>query len=273
MEMRDVIARLNIRHRLRRLFSSQESTIIPHYELVLDGTPILEGNVFNEKVWLESVRWYLQNDIDTSGSHKFVLEHYLSVFTAVFAVLGHQKQRVRILDFGGGMGNTCVPVIASLREKVDFEYHIVDTRNNCALGKKIFTNQEGVLFHDTIPEIGVDLLLTSSTIQYIEEWREVVEKLCSLGAQYVVFTRLPTTEGSTFLTKQNIVVSYGPHKGTFAGTAYHRFFNRAELKSFLETLGYSVSLDLFYSDYYSLLQNLPEEYRDCTLRTMLLIRN
>src|SRR5208282_6283438 len=113
-----------------------------------------------------TVEWYLQNDIESAGTHRFVLEHYLNVFTTILAVLCQQNKKVRVLDFGGGMGNTYVPVIASLKTQVDIEYHIVDTPGNCASGKKIFTKEDAPFFYENIPEIEVDLVLTSSTIQY-----------------------------------------------------------------------------------------------------------
>lgn len=245
---------------------------IPHYEGVYSYFPSDLGvNVFDQVYWIESVKWYLEKDRAQSRDPKFVLEHYLTVFATLLTIIGSHR-KVIALDFGGGIGNTYVPLMAYVRDNLDFEYHIVDTPNNCALGRELFMDEGRIIFHEAVPEIPLDLLLSSSTIQYIEGWRDVLQILLRLRPLYAVLTRLPTTEGKTFATKQNIVVSYGPHNGRFIGSAYHWFFNRRELKNVMKDNGYATRFDLFYSDYAPLVANLSEGFRECTLRTMLFER-
>jgi len=115
--------------------------------------------------------------------------------------------------------------------------------------------------------------LVSSTLQYIREWKNLLNDLCKLNDDYFVLTRFSTGEMPTFTTKQSIVVSYGPHKGKYAGDIYHTFINRSEIISFFQQQGYEVCYDIFYSDYRENLSLLPEPFCNACLRTMIFKKN
>jgi putative methyltransferase (TIGR04325 family) len=207
-----------------------------------------------------------------SKSERFILEHYLDIFAALVSTWGDLTKPLRILDFGGGIGNSYFPLINSLRQIPRCEYYIVDSPNNCTVGREVFKHDERVHFSEELPcpkNVSFDIVFSSSTIQYIGDWADVLRRLADYSARYLLLTRLPTTSGKTFVTRQSLTMAYGPAKGTFAGWTYHRFFNRSEIHKVLEHSGYCTLLDVFYSDYSSLVAGLPCDYRDCTLRVML----
>jgi putative methyltransferase (TIGR04325 family) len=260
--------------RVRKLIRRLKRIIKPvtHYDGVYHQyDDSVNSNVYDSPIWLNSWKWYIENDLANCYNSTFYIQNDLTIVTAFCAMIGSINGVIKLLDFGGGIGNTYVPIVNSLEESFLFEYHIVDTPINCQIGETIFKDDTRVTFNDTIPALKFDIIFCSQTLQYIEDWAITLSNLCSLQAQYIVLAKLTTTEIETFGSKQNLIMTSGPHKGAFAGSAFHWFFNRREIRALLEANGYLIMLDLLYSDL-SPAENLPEGYRDCTSRILVFRR-
>lgn len=99
---------------------------------------------------------------------------YLCTF---LKTLLEKRSSVRVLDFGGGLGFGYLAALAEIKQKSCLEYHIVETPASCAAGKDIYRDG-GLQFHESVPsDLHFDLVYTSSTLQYIEDWRSVLGEM------------------------------------------------------------------------------------------------
>lgn len=136
------------------------------------------------------------------------LDHSLrernSVLATVAATLLGQKERVRILDFGGGpaFGYLVLQaLVPKSSERID--YHIVEVEGVCHEAQKIFDGTTAPTFHTSLPESGeFDIVFTASTLQYIADWRGICRKLASYDARYLAFSDVYAGRVSSYVTLQ-----------------------------------------------------------------------
>lgn len=258
--------------------------LLPYYGVFTDisSAPTINYNVFDNEEWVQSVDWYFAQDLNNSSCPNFWLEPYLREFTMLIINECLHSGKSRVLDFGGGMGNTYLPVSTQISAKLNYEYHIVDTPRNCLHGRKVFQNDTRIQFIEALPTDGTkfetpsasyDIIFTSSTLQYMHNWQEVLKKLIGFNPKYFFLTRLSSGEMPTFTTRQSLVMGYGPHKDKYIGDIYHTFINRSELIRFFQERGFEVVYDVFYSDYSENLKALPLPYRNACLRTMVFVNS
>lgn len=231
-------------------------------------------NVFDSTEWLESVEYYLFMDNARSDRHRFFVEHYLSPVLYLIISESKNKEKLSVIDFGGGVGNTYLPIIKKLNKPQSIDYHIIDSEKNINQGMAIFSSNEiKPIFHKEIPkDIHADIIIASSVIQYVSDYSQIIHCLCALKAKYIYLTRTLTTENETFCVQQNITISYGPHNGKFIGSTKCVFINRNQLIDIFLQNGYVIESDLFYSDYSRSLSETSYGDTDCSLRTMLFYR-
>ena len=102
--------------------------------------------------------------------------------------------------------------------------YLIDDPINSLFGNNIF-------FHKSLPDnLHIDLVHTSSAIQYIQDWKSLIIKFSNLGPKYLLFSDVFAGNIPTFVTLQN----YYNHK------VQHWFFNFNEFVSFVESLGYKL---------------------------------
>jgi putative methyltransferase (TIGR04325 family) len=234
-------------------------------------------NLFDGYIWTETVRYWTENSINNTKNPNHSLEWYLREFITLLAVEAFDKRSIKILDFGGGPGTTYADIQGKLYTS-NFEYHIIETPANCEAGRSLFPSNPNLHFIAANPNNDhqfdihadkYDIVMSSSTIQYSHNWKELLTKLIKCNLKYFVLLRLLTGEMPTFTTIQDITMTYGPYKGTYCGDISCTFINRKELISFFESFDYSTLLDIFGRSYSEELKLLPEPYCKGCLRTMI----
>jgi len=159
------------------------------------------------------------------------------ILPPVAAMMLNQKSKIDILDFGGGLGIGYM----TLKESVSFKikkinYTILELPTICKQGK-VMHNDE-VNFVDTFQNLNeFDLVHSSSAIQYIEEWKELVKRFCSFKAEHILMSDVFAGNFNTFVTLQNYYSNKIPHW----------FFN---IEDFIETFnqnGYSLTMRTYVS--------------------------
>jgi putative methyltransferase (TIGR04325 family) len=152
---------------------------------------------------------------------------YLS-FGYCLGLACQKKQTVSVLDWGGGVGNYYV-ISRKLFPEVIFTYHCADLPLACSMGRKLLPN---VIFHDaeTWNEMQFDLVFSSSSLQYLEDWRSTVDSLIKSSDNYLYITRMPfVIVGRSFVMIQRAVCY---------GTEYLGWvLNRDEFVQFVEQRG------------------------------------
>jgi putative methyltransferase (TIGR04325 family) len=100
------------------------------------------------------------------------------------------KKRVRILDWGGGVGNYYA-VTRALLPDVELDYHIVELEAFVARGRQLFPD---VHFHadDAWRQQQYDFVFSSGSLNFLEDWRQGMSDLTGVAKGGSVFiTRLP----------------------------------------------------------------------------------
>ena len=110
-----------------------------------------------------------------------------------------------VLDYGGGMGETFFKISQSTSTD-QLDYIIFDKMDTRDAGRAIFANFPSykVRYIDQIcgAAISPDIIYLGSMLQYIPDYKSVLNELCALGAETVVLTDQWVTKSSSFVTSQ-----------------------------------------------------------------------
>ncbi|HXJ78442.1 MAG TPA: methyltransferase domain-containing protein [Candidatus Methylomirabilis sp.] len=107
----------------------------------------------------------------------------------VLARAARTKDRLTILDWGGGVGHYYLYSKALLPE-VELEYECYDLPSLCRAGRKL---QPDIRFHDDDKDLlgkPYDLVISSSSLHYFENWREQVRRLAACTGGFLYVARL-----------------------------------------------------------------------------------
>jgi putative methyltransferase (TIGR04325 family) len=116
--------------------------------------------------------------------------------------LSASQRRLNVLDFGGACGAHYFLARAFLPSDVALRWHVVETP---AMAQRARALENGELrFFDRLEQAGneletIDLVLSSSTLQYVEKPYEYLEELLRFSAPHALLTRVALTAGPTEL--------------------------------------------------------------------------
>jgi putative methyltransferase (TIGR04325 family) len=107
----------------------------------------------------------------------------------VLARAAHGRERLSVLDWGGGIGHYFALSRALLPE-VELDWCVKDVPALAERGREVlpeveFTADNGVLARR------FDLVLASGSLQYAEDWRATLAALSAAAARFLYVTRLP----------------------------------------------------------------------------------
>jgi putative methyltransferase (TIGR04325 family) len=145
------------------------------------------------------------------------------------AMMLRDKERVNILDFGGGLGIGYMTLAESI--PVDFErivYTIVEVPEVCQSGMDLLVGR-GVRYTSNLPiSAKFNLIHAASSFQYIEHWQNLVAKFAALKPDYVLLSDVFAGSIKSYATLQNYYESRIPHW----------FLNLNELLNTFDNYGY-----------------------------------
>jgi putative methyltransferase (TIGR04325 family) len=109
-----------------------------------------------------------------------------------------KKKNISVLDIGGAFGTAYFNNLEYLRLFEKINWVIVEQKPLVGLAKTVDVFQS-VQFFDSM-ETGfdmesVDLVLLSGSLQYIEFYKEILEKINNSKAAYCIIDRIPLLEG------------------------------------------------------------------------------
>jgi putative methyltransferase (TIGR04325 family) len=110
-------------------------------------------------------------------------------FAYALAVAARRRDRLSLLDWGGGPGHYAVLARALFRD-LELEYHSRDLPALAALGRELLPDDA---FHDDdgVLDRTYDLVVASSSLQYAERWRETLAGLARATGGYLYVARVP----------------------------------------------------------------------------------
>lgn len=231
--------------------------VYPHY----DDAP-KKGGGFDTDFWRNRNKGRVVAELETLRVHGQVpdcakFREY--VLPVVVAMAAEGRERLSILDFGGGMGNGFVPLLADLPALECIDYVIVDNDRLCDAARPLFEGSVAPTFRSTLPgpETRFDLVHAGSVLPYIRDWKELLARLLTHQPRHLLLSDLLAGSFPTFATVQN----------SFGDTIPHWFFNLDEVIETVEGLGMRL---LFKAPYVGRflgqegplpMDNFPPQYR------------
>jgi putative methyltransferase (TIGR04325 family) len=128
-------------------------------------------------------------------------------FAYVLMVAAHERKRLRVLDWGGGLGHYALLARAAVVD-TEVDYFVFDFPTTVARGRELV---EDVTFYSDRGEAlsrTYDLIVASSSLWYERDWQTAIADLTRSCGDYLFVTRMGmVTDAPSFVTVQQPVES------------------------------------------------------------------
>lgn len=149
----------------------------------------------------------IQNIINVKelfGNHSMIAPNWSSIrfnFLSSF-ISGLDTPNICILDIGGGYGETYLHIEHSTNK--NYDYHILELDHTVEIIQSLFESESNFTSHISFNTLNVtpDIVYFGSSLQYFQEYKEVLSKVVKISPEYVVISDTPTTEAETFACAQ-----------------------------------------------------------------------
>jgi len=188
-----------------------------------------------------------QTTREDRGDHNAMMS-----FGYVLARAARNKARVGMLDWGGGIGHYYLYSRALLPE-VELDYHCYDVPAMCEAGARLVP---GARFHhgaDDLADARFDLVVSSSSLHYFEDWRATAGLLADRTAEFLYLARVQTV-----LAAPSFVVKQRPHRQGYRTEYLSWFLNRGELIGQVEGLGMEMVREFVFAESW-VVKGAPEQ--------------
>ena len=204
-----------------------------------------DGTVFEEAIWLDKIAERCRQLSNASGENDAVApvavtRDYALPFVAACAA--PHAGPLRILDFGGGMGTTFLPLVKMLAPDQPIDFVIVENAAVCSAGRDFFKHDSRITFREQVPGADeyFDIVHCGSSLHYVDDWEAMLDKLAALRPEYLLFADLPAAENPSFVTSQ-----------IFHGKSIPvHFWNFREFVAAVEARGFTLAFRSRYQGYY-----------------------
>lgn len=191
------------------------------------------GSGFAGPLWMERTRAKVGEELRLfreNGEIPDSAKYRQYVLPVVAALVGHGRDRLSILDFGGGMGTGYLALMADMAEVNKVDFHVVEMASVCQAGRELFAGGPAPHFHETLPEqpATMDIVHCGSVLQYINDWRGLLSRLAQFRPSHMVLSDLMAGDIDTFATVQNY----------YGDTIPHWFWNVNDVIDTVHALGY-----------------------------------
>lgn len=166
------------------------------------------GAAFNSSKWLDDQALLVSNELSeyahfqgyiapNAKSHDYILP-------TVIAMASADRELLKVLDFGGGMASSFLPLVASLPTDKSIEFHVVESAGICETGEKLFPKEMPLFFHEEFPASGhYDVIHAGRSFQYVDDWRGMLHAFAALTPDYLVLAGVLAGDIEPFVTLQN----------------------------------------------------------------------
>jgi putative methyltransferase (TIGR04325 family) len=150
-------------------------------------------------------------------------QNTILAFAYALLLASRNRDRVSVLDWGGGLGYFSFIARALLPDTVELDYHCKDMPVVCEYGRQAlpeinFWDDDGWLTRR------YDLVFASSSLQYSEAWESTLAQLAQASTDYLFLTRVPVVFDHT-----SFVVLQRAHAYRFDTEYLSWVFNKHEL--------------------------------------------
>jgi putative methyltransferase (TIGR04325 family) len=149
--------------------------------------------------------------------------HLVMAFGYVLARAARGRDRVSVLDWGGGLGHYLV-LSRCLVPEVEIRYTCLDLPHLCETGRALQDDAHFIDAGEAIAHDRYDLVLASGSLQCVEDWKLAIQQLAQAAGSYLYITRLPVIEKHASFVALQRAHSYG-----YRSEFLNWMFNRDEL--------------------------------------------
>jgi putative methyltransferase (TIGR04325 family) len=170
-----------------------------------------------------------------AGAHNMLV-----TFAYVVALAARGRNRLSVLDWGGGFGHYHA-LARSVLPDLELDWHVKETPAVAARGRAI---NASVVFldNDSALERRYDLVVASSSLQYAEDWRGLLERLAAVAERHLYVARVPVA-----LSAPSFVVVQRPYVHGYDTEYLGWVLNRDELLAAAPPLAREFLLDARFS--------------------------
>lgn len=146
----------------------------------------------------------------------------------LIGILCSQRETVSILDYGGALGSLYWQNKEILDEYTNnkFFWHIVEQFNYVQCGRTGIQN-ESIRFWESIDEVKrADLVIFSGVLQYLENYKDIIQKVVRLKPKYILVDR-------TFVAKNSRIVVQHVNQDIYEGAYPAKIFGESEIEDLL----------------------------------------
>ncbi len=136
------------------------------------------------------------------GEPNIAEQNTVLAFAYSLSLASRRKDRITVLDWGGGLGYFYFLSRALLPGDVEIEYHCKDVPLICRYGREAlpeinFWDDESCLARQ------YDFVFASSSLQYCEPWTDLLARLAQASRSYLFLTRTPVVfQSASFVALQ-----------------------------------------------------------------------
>lgn len=221
----------------------------------------VEGDVFEQEIWKSKVLDRANNLTEQAKANGAIPAAAMThdyVLPQIISTLETKDEGICVLDFGGGLGTSYIPLASTLPASRIKEFLVVENEELCKLGTEYFAADDAIKFTSSIPpQKNFDVVHVGSSLHYVEDWKGMLKQFASTGASYMIFADLPAGSNKTFVTAQKFHGSKIPV----------RFWNLQEFVAVMNELNYELTFQTNYRGYYmdkvstTLFDNFEPAYR------------
>jgi len=203
-----------------------------------------EAAVFEGAVWLDKIVDRARSALARAhgGAIPPVATSTEYALPFVAATVAERGRPLRVLDFGGGMATSYVPLRAMLPREQAVAFVVVENQAVCERGRVLFGELPEVTFTTELPDESVhfDLVHFGSSLHYVDDWKGLLAACVALEPSHLLFADLTAGDNRTFVTTQRFHDRRIPV----------RFWNVDEFTTHVEQLGFELLLRSRYRGYY-----------------------
>lgn len=165
-----------------------------------------EHAVFESAIWMGKIVGRARAALERSSGGAIppvalTTDYALSFIAASAARRAHA---LRILDFGGGMATSYVPLRAMLPRDQAVDFVIVENEAITRQGNELFAADPGVTFRSDlpVPSERFEIIHFGSSLQYVDDWKGLLATVTAFQPEYLLFADLTAADNRSFVTIQ-----------------------------------------------------------------------
>ena len=173
-----------------------------------DDVPVIDG-AFDSTKWLDSQMASVREEIAnfTMGDKLFspCAQSRDDILPTVVAMAKSKNDPIKVLDFGGGLATSFLPLLASLPSSEGLEFHVVESKGVCDKAKVdlVFPEDTKLFFHTELPAGTFDIIHAARSFQYVDDWKKLLLSFAKLRPKYLILAGVLAGDIEPFVSLQN----------------------------------------------------------------------